>query len=322
MLPTDQMLSTLPTLPALARLPMLPALANEAMLPADAKLAIEPALANEAMLPAECSEASESSSLPARSGSVTGPAWRSTGALTITVCRQRHSTVAAQPRARPRRAPSPLSPSGASLRPAPSADPGDDGRMAPDHLVFLRRAIRRPDLLATPFVTGDRLAGQLAHVVPDGCRGTVVELGAGTGALSGPIRDRLGSGARHLAVEVDGDLVTHLREHKPWLEVVQGDALDYDALLASAGIDKVDAVVSSLPWALFGTDQRRRLVASIAGRLAPAGVFATITTWVAMPQRVRELRAALDDAFDEVVETATVWRNPPPARLFVCRRPY
>lgn len=194
--------------------------------------------------------------------------------------------------------------------------------MAPDHLVFLRRAIRRPDLLATPFVTGDRLAGQLAHVVPEGCHGTVVELGAGTGALSGPIRDRLGSGARHLAVEIDADLVAHLRTHKPWLEIVQGDALDYDAVLAGAGIDKVDAVVSSLPWALFDQRQRRDLLTAIGGRLAPHGVFATITTWMAMPHRVRELREALRGAFDEVVETATVWRNPPPARLFVCRRPY
>lgn len=194
--------------------------------------------------------------------------------------------------------------------------------MAPDHLVFLRRAIRRPDLLATPFVTGDRLAAQLARVVPEGCSGTVVELGAGTGALSGPIRDRLGTGARHLAIELDDDLVAHLRAHKPWLEIVHGDALDYDSVLAHAGIDKVDAVVSSLPWALFDQSQRHDLLAAIGARLATHGVFATITTWLAAPTRVRELRAALDGAFDEVVETATVWRNPPPARLFVCRRPY
>lgn len=194
--------------------------------------------------------------------------------------------------------------------------------MAPEHLVFLRRAIRHPDRLATPFVTGERLARQLARVVPEGCHGTVVELGAGTGALSGPLRDRLGSGARHLAVELDEDLVAHLRANKPWLEVVQGDALDYDGLLARAGIDKVDAVVSSLPWALFDQRQRRDLLSAIAARLAPHGVFATITTWMAMPSRVRELREALDGTFDEVVETTTVWRNPPPARLFVCRRPY
>lgn len=190
-----------------------------------------------------------------------------------------------------------------------------------DHLTFLRRAIRRPDLLATPFVTGSRLARDIARVIPHGSHSTVVELGAGTGAMSDPIRARLGPGARHLAVEIDPDLVAHLRASRPWLEVVQGDALEFTRLLDEAGIGRVDVVVCSLPWALFPAAQRRALLHDIAGRLTPDGAFSTITTWMALPGRVRDLREALGEVFDEVVETATVWLNPPPARLFVCRRP-
>ena len=190
-----------------------------------------------------------------------------------------------------------------------------------DHLTFLRRAIRRPDLLATPFVTGSRLARDIAAVIPRGSPSTVVELGAGTGAMSDPIRARLAPGARHLAVELDPDLVAHLRHSRPWLEVVQGDALEFTRLLDDAGIDQVDVVISSLPWALFPAAHRRALLRDIAGRLAPDGAFSMITTWMALPGRVRDLRAALDEVFDEVVETATVWLNPPPARLFICRRP-
>lgn len=195
------------------------------------------------------------------------------------------------------------------------------GMTRADHLTFLRRAIRRPGLLATPFVTGSRLSRDIAQVIPYGSAGTVVELGAGTGAMSDPIRDRLGPDARHLAVELDADLVAHLRETRPWLDVVQGDALDFDRLLDEAGIGAVDAVICSLPWALFPPAARRALIRSIAARLVPNGAFSTITTWLALPHRVRDLRGALDAVFDEVVETATVWRNPPPARLFVCRRP-
>lgn len=190
-----------------------------------------------------------------------------------------------------------------------------------DHLTFLRRAIRRPDLLATPFVTGARLSRDIARVIPHGSNGTVVELGAGTGAMSDPIRARLGPEARHLAVEIDPDLVAHLRASRPWLDVVQGDAVDVERLLDDAGIGTVDVVVCSLPWALFSPAQRRSMLRTIAARMAPSGAFGTITTWMALPSRVRDLRGALDEVFDEVVETATVWRNPPPARLFVCRRP-
>lgn len=190
-----------------------------------------------------------------------------------------------------------------------------------DHLMFLRRAIRRPDLLATPFVTGPRLARDIAGVIPQGSPSTVVELGAGTGAMSDPVRARLGAGSRHLAVEIDPDLVAHLRQTRPWLELVQGDALDFTRLLDEAGVGTVDVVICSLPWALFPAEKRRALLRDIAARLTPDGAFSTITTWVALPHRVRDLRGALGEVFDEVVETATVWLNPPPARLFVCRRP-
>ncbi|MBW0106543.1 class I SAM-dependent methyltransferase [Pseudonocardia sp. KRD291] len=190
-----------------------------------------------------------------------------------------------------------------------------------DHLTFLRRAIRRPDLLATPFVTGPRLARDIAQVIPQGSSSTVVELGAGTGAMSDPIRARLGPGSRHLAVELDPDLVAHLRRTRPWLELVRGDAREFTRLLDEAGIGTVDVVISSLPWALFPAVQRRALLRDIAARLAPDGAFSMITTWMALPSRVGDLRGALGEVFDEVVETATVWLNPPPARLFVCRRP-
>ena len=35
----------------------------------------------------------------------------------------------------------------------------------------------------------------------------------------------------------------------------------------------------------------------------------------------RRFRALLDEVFDEVLTTRTVWRNLPPAVSYVCRRP-
>ncbi|SFN78206.1 phosphatidylethanolamine N-methyltransferase /phosphatidyl-N-methylethanolamine N-methyltransferase [Pseudonocardia ammonioxydans] len=191
----------------------------------------------------------------------------------------------------------------------------------PDHTVFLKRSFSRMDQLATPFLTGRRLCRQLAQVVPYGTDGVVVELGAGSGVLAEPIRARLGNGARYLAIEIDEELVAHLRRHKPWLEVVQGDVADLERILDDAGIDRVDAFVSTLPWAVFPQDLRTRVLDVIARRLVPGGVLSMIITWMALPNRVRDLRALLDAHFDEVVETATEWRNPPPARTFLCRRP-
>lgn len=192
----------------------------------------------------------------------------------------------------------------------------------PDHTVFLKRSFSKMDQLATPFITGRRLSRDLAQVVPRGTDGVVVELGAGTGVLAEPIRARLGPDARYVALEIDEELVAHLRTHKPWLEVVQADVTDLDRVLDDLGIDRVDAFVSTLPWAVFPQPMRLQVMSVIAERLVPDGVLSMIVTWMALPNRVRDLRTLLDGLFDEVVETATEWRNPPPARLFLCRRPH
>src|SRR3954454_2745885 len=116
-----------------------------------------------------------------------------------------------------------------------------------DHRTFLRRALRRPALIAAPAPTGATLAAEIARVLPGTGTPTVVELGAGTGALSPAIRGRLSPGSRYIAVEVDGELVAHLRRRMPWLEVLHGDAADLATLLGGAGVGPVDVVVSSLP---------------------------------------------------------------------------
>jgi phospholipid N-methyltransferase len=190
------------------------------------------------------------------------------------------------------------------------------------HATFLRRALREPALIGAPAPTGSALAAEIARAVPATRASTVVELGPGTGAICPAVRARLAPGSRYVAVELDGELVAHLRRTLPWLEVLPGDAADLRAVLDDAGVGEVDTVVSSLPWTLLPPAKRRSMLAGIAATLAPGGVFATITTLTALPARVRDLRRCLDATFDEVVATRPVWRNLPPSRLYVCRRPH
>ena len=172
-----------------------------------------------------------------------------------------------------------------------------------------------------PAPTGSALAAEIAAVVPSTRAVTVVELGPGTGPICPAVRARLAPGSRYLAVELDAELVTHLRRTLPWLEVLHGDAADLRTLLAGGEVGPVDAVVSSLPWTLLPPGKRRAMLAEIAATLAPGGVFATISTLTALPTLVRDLRESLDATFEDVVATRPVWRNVPPSRLFICRRP-
>jgi phosphatidylethanolamine/phosphatidyl-N-methylethanolamine N-methyltransferase len=186
-----------------------------------------------------------------------------------------------------------------------------------EHRVFLRRALRRPTLLGAPAPTGPALAARVAAAVPRTGRPTVVELGAGTGALSRAIATRLPPGARYVAVELDPDLVAHLRRVQPGLEVLAGDAADLGDLLGAAEVGPADLVVSSLPWTLVPVARRREMLAAVARSMAATGTFLTISTLTALPDRVRALRADLGTAFGRVRATPPVWRNVPPSRLLV-----
>jgi phospholipid N-methyltransferase len=162
----------------------------------------------------------------------------------------------------------------------------------------------------------------LASVVPRTGAPVVVELGPGTGAVSAVIAERLPVGARHLAVELDPDMVAYLRRTRPDLDVVPGNAAQLGTLLADRGISAVDAIICGLPWALFDDDTQTRLLGEISGAIGDTGAFTTFAYLHGMTlTAARRFRRTLRSTFDEVLVTATVWRNLPPAFVYVCRRP-
>lgn len=193
----------------------------------------------------------------------------------------------------------------------------------PDALrAFLSAALRRPGTMGAIAPSSERLAGVLSAVVPRVGAPVVVELGPGTGAVSAAIAARLPAGGRHLAVELDPDMVGYLRRTRPGLEVVPGDARELGTLLAEHGVDRVDAIVCGLPWALFDDAVQADVLGEIGLAVGDTGAFTTFAylQGMALPA-ARRFRARLRGAFDEVLVSSTVWRNVPPAFVYVCRRP-
>lgn len=183
-------------------------------------------------------------------------------------------------------------------------------------------ALRRPGTVGAVAPSSAGLAELLATVVPSNTARAVVELGPGTGAVSDAIERRLPEGARHVAVEVDEQMAGHLRATRPRMEVLTGDAVDLSKLLAEAGLAEADAVVSGLPWALFPEDNQRRILEQVAGVLGDGGAFTTFGYLHARPMgSARRFRGLLRATFDEVIISSVVWRNVPPAWVYVCRRP-
>lgn len=188
--------------------------------------------------------------------------------------------------------------------------------------AFLSAALRRPATIGALVPSSARLAQVLAAVVPREGAPVVVELGPGTGAVSAVISRRLPPAARHLAVELDPHMIDYLRCNRPDLEVVPGDAAHLAALLAERGVTHADAVIGGLPWALFDEPTQRAILRQVSEVIGGTGAFTTFAYLHGMTlAAARRFRATLRATFDEVVVSATVWRNVPPAFVYVCRRP-
>ncbi|HEY2205918.1 MAG TPA: methyltransferase domain-containing protein [Pseudonocardia sp.] len=188
--------------------------------------------------------------------------------------------------------------------------------------MFLRESLRSHQSIGAIAPTSATAARQMAGFISPDAALTVVELGAGTGAISAAVGCRLGPDARHIAVERDPTLLEALHNAAPWAERVIGDAAQLSERLAEVNVPSADVVISSLPWGNFDPELQRRILAEITKVLTPDGVFAAIAY---RPTRLtrgsRAFRAALRASFGEVVVTSTLWANLPPARLYVCRRP-
>lgn len=187
---------------------------------------------------------------------------------------------------------------------------------------FLFRVVTDQAHIGAIAPTSGPLARRLAELVPPTPGVMVVELGAGTGTISAAVGPRLGPGARHIAVDRDPALLAALTQNAPWAQQLPGDVTDLTTMLAAAGVDTVDVVLSSLPWSNFAPSTRQQVLAQITTALHPAGVFATIAY---RPTRLirgaRQFRTDLEASFADVRTSDTVWPSLPPARLLIGRRP-
>ncbi|MEV6864502.1 SAM-dependent methyltransferase [Streptosporangium subroseum] len=186
---------------------------------------------------------------------------------------------------------------------------------------LLREFLRSPLLTATVAPSSRWLATQMVVPIPERGEPTVVELGPGTGAFTRLIQKRLGGRGRHIAIELNPRLAGLLGRRFPGVEVVHAGAADLPELMAERGLS-ADVVVSGLPWVAFRPATGVPLLPLVADSLSPDGVFTQFAyTWTRWAPPARQYLRDLHTTFEEVVLSRTVWRNLPPALVYLARRP-
>lgn len=186
-----------------------------------------------------------------------------------------------------------------------------------DLMLLWRLWLTQPRQIATWAPSGAGVAAAFVDAIaaaPDD--GTIVELGAGTGPVTAAILAAGVDRERLCIVEANAELAGHLRQRFGRDLVARADARALDSFFEARRIDRVAAVVSTLPILHFGRTAQRAVLDDCFARAAPGATFTQITYLPGSPVRQRQLRSwgYCGERFRRVANNwppATLWQYRP-----------
>lgn len=190
----------------------------------------------------------------------------------------------------------------------------------PEIKEFAREFVRSPIHTAALFPSFGPLCRQAIAPLPEHGDPVVVDLGAGTGQVTELLVERLAGRGRHIAVEFNPRMAEVLQRRFPSVEVICADAHAAVADLLGQGV-RSDLTVSGLPW-LVTSPKETTIFPALARLAAPGGAVTQLAhAWIRFFPAAKQVQRNLEASFEEVVVSRTVWRNAPPAVVYVARRP-
>jgi phosphatidylethanolamine/phosphatidyl-N-methylethanolamine N-methyltransferase len=184
-----------------------------------------------------------------------------------------------------------------------------------DTTLFMQAWLANPQGIGAVAPSSPKLAEAMAAWLPTDPDSFVLELGPGTGAVTDALLQRGLRQERLVAIEQDPNMSRLLREKYPRAQIITGDAWKLDDLLRRRHepVEKVGAVISSLPLLNFPRAEAERLAEKIRTVLEPQG------NWVQFTYRIHRLRPRGTTSF-KLSATKVVWFNLPPARVSVFQK--
>jgi phospholipid N-methyltransferase len=119
------------------------------------------------------------------------------------------------------------------------------------------------------------MARKMVERLPNDRPVTVVELGPGTGSFTSAIVERVASGSRILAIDLEQTFIDRVRRRWPSVDCVCASAEHLERLVAERHLAPVDHIISGLPFASLPVDVTRKILDGIEHTLRPGGTFTT-----------------------------------------------
>ncbi|MDX1685553.1 MAG: methyltransferase domain-containing protein [Saprospiraceae bacterium] len=139
----------------------------------------------------------------------------------------------------------------------------------------------------------------------------LIELGAGDGAITKHILSKMSPDAKLFAFEVNEAFCRKLESlNDPRLVVLQEDVTNLKDIMKRYGHDKVDYIISAIPFVAFSKEDTIHIVNQAKDLLASTGKYIQVHYSTVLKKIYKGIFATVDLNF--------VLVNMPPAWVFVC----
>lgn len=140
----------------------------------------------------------------------------------------------------------------------------------------------------------------------------IVEFGPGTGSITHELLNLMPSDSVLLAFEINADFCEILNEIKdPRLKIISDTAENIELYLKENKIERVDYIVSSLPFAMIPNGIVKNILSVVKKVLKPAGSFMQYQYSLNAYKKLKNTFKNVEVSFTPI--------NIPPAFVFICK---
>ncbi len=187
--------------------------------------------------------------------------------------------------------------------------------------MFIKQLLTKPGSTGALVPSSGELAKRMVEFAAPAQGAVIVEFGPGTGVFTQRILETLRPEQRFFAIEINEDFAKTLRQRFPAMHLYEGCASDVRTFCEKEGVDRVDCVISGLPWAIFPDALQNKILDGMMDVMPKGGTFVTFAylQGLIMPAG-RNFKQNLKRRFAKVEASGVVWKNIPPAIIYRCRK--
>lgn len=185
--------------------------------------------------------------------------------------------------------------------------------------MFIKQLIVKPGSTGAIIPSSDELARRMVEFANPAPDAVIAEYGPGTGVFTNRILQSMLPDQKFFAIEINEDFAVALRKRFPKLHLHVGCASRVAEYCREEGVDRVDCVISGLPWAIFPDEIQEKILGAMMDVLPKGGTFVTFAYLQGLVMSAgRNFKRNLKKHFSHVENSGVIWMNLPPAIIYRC----